>query len=241
MRRSVLWLASSLLLPACAPTAHQRFGDVAHYAPSHAAYVVGEGDDLVVLRDPITTEKIRCREDLARFAPAVADALEDDARDRHARRASAIGMGPFTAVGVGVRLAGDGLLFPLFQLDTLFASSQPRSVYIRARDAYVAGRFAEARDLFLILVVNQGHGDSQIENLPRAWVDLSLYYFAVSSEATQRPDDAKVALRRFLAVSTTEGELLYRDAETRLARLEGKPAPACASRADLTLTWRRPQ
>ena len=231
-------VACTLLLPACAPSAHERFGDVARYAPRYAGYIAGDVDgDPVLLRDPLTSEKIRCREDLERVAPALADTLDDLAHDRHARTVSWATLGPFAFVGGAARMVATALWYPAFQFDEAFASPQPRRLYERAREAFLAKRFAEARDLFLSLVVNEGHGDAQIDDLPRAFVEHSLYYLAVCDEALHQDEEAREALRRFLSMATAENEDRYRDAEARLARLG--PVAGCASRADFTFTWRR--
>ncbi|MFT3770383.1 MAG: hypothetical protein QM820_33565 [Minicystis sp.] len=235
--KRVLVGISCLLLSACAPTAHERFGDVARYAPRHAGYVVGDDDDPVILRDPVTAEKIRCRADLERVAPALADSLEDAARDRHARTVSQVALGPFTLAGKAAGMVAAGLLYPVLKFDEIFASAQPRQIYVKAREAFLAKRFAEARALFLTLIINKGHGDAIIDDLPPAFVEHSLYYVAVCDEALQRDEEAKEAFRQFLSMSAAPNEERYRDAEARLARLEGKPG--CASRSDFLFTWRR--
>jgi hypothetical protein len=150
-----------------------------------------------------------------------------------------VALGPLTVVGHAAGMVGSGLLYPLLELDELFVSSQPRQVYRKARAAFMASRFAEARELFLALVANGGHGDAQIDDLPRAWVEHSLYYVALSAEALHRDEEAREALRRFLEMSSVKDEARYRDAEARLARLEGKPGSGCASRADFTFAWQR--
>lgn len=237
--RRLLLAAASLLFSACAPSAAQQFGDVARYAPARAGYVIGDGDAAVLLRDPVTGEKIRCREDVERLAPALAGVLEDEARDRHARAVAPIAAGPFTLAGRAALMLGDGLLYPAFQFDELVASPQPRQVYTRARAAFLESRFAEARELFLLLLVEKGRGDVLIDDLPRPFLEHSLYYVAVCDETLHRDDEARAALRRFLTMSSTEDEVRYRDAEARLGRLEGAPASRCASRAALTFAWRR--
>ena len=236
--RRLLLAVTGLLLSACAPTAAERFGDVARYAPGRAGYVMGDGDAAVLLRDPVTGEKIRCREEVERLAPALAGVLEDEARDRHARAVAPVAAGPFTVAGRAALMLADGLLYPASQVDELVASPQPRQVYTRARAAFLAGRFAEARELFLLLLVEKGHGDAQIDDLPPAFVEHSLYYVAVCDEALHRDDEARAALHRFLTMSSTEDEVRYRDAEARLGRLGGAPVSRCASRAALTFAWR---
>lgn len=238
--KRILVGACCLLLSACAPTAHERFGDVARYAPRYAGYVIGDiDDDPVLLRDPVTSEKIRCREDLERVAPALADTLEDVSRDRHARVVSSVALGPFTLTGRALMMAAAGLVYPMNQLDEAFVSTQPRRLYAKARDAFMAHRFAEAREMFLALVANGGHGDAVIDDLPPAYVEHSLYYVGLCDDLLHRDDEAREALRRFLVIASARNEDRYRDAEARLARLDGKPG--CASRADFTFTWRRPQ
>jgi hypothetical protein len=229
----------SLLLAACAPTAHERFGDVARYAPGYAAYVMGGGGDPVILRDPVTGEKIRCREDLERVAPALAGALADEARDRRARAVAPMALGPLTAAGRAALMIGEGLWYPATEIDELVASPQPRQVYTAARAAFLSGRFGEARERFLVLVVDRGRGDAGVDDLPRALVEQSLYYLALCDEQLHLEDEARAAFHRFLSTSSVEDEARYRDAEARLARLGVETR--CGSRADLAFAWRRPR
>jgi hypothetical protein len=77
-----LALAAAWMLAACTPTAHEPFGDVARYAPSYGACVIGGEDAPLILGDPVTSEKIRCRSDLERVAPALGHVLDDETRDR---------------------------------------------------------------------------------------------------------------------------------------------------------------
>lgn len=232
--RSFILVSCTLSLLGCAPTARERLGDVARYAPAYAGYVAGPGEDPVILRDPVSFEKIRCREDLERFAPTLVEALEREVRDRHVRVAADAGLAPFTAVGYAGTLLGIGLLFPALAIITAGGHTE-RGLYAAARDAFLASRHHEARDLFLAAIL----GRQGVEALPRPWKELSLYYLGLSDEALHRDGEAAAALRRFVTTAEVKDEARYGDAERRLGRLDPGAIPACQSRADLTLPWRR--
>lgn len=234
-----LWRClTSLLLTSCASTAHERFGDVAHYSPSYASYVIGDREHPEILRDPLTKEKLRCREDLGRVEPIVAGKLDDDAHDRSRANTSNAVFGPFYVVGHTLMGMGEVMLVPALKIHEIFASDQPRTIYKKGREAFLAGRFDQAREHFLVITIDRGWGDAAVDNLPRDWIDRSLYYLALSDEALHRDDEARAAFRQFLVTSSTEDAERYRDAELRLARLGDTSFPACASREDLTFAWR---
>jgi hypothetical protein len=192
--------------------------------------VVGEVDP-VILRHPVTHEKIRCREDLVPVAGALADGLADDVRDRDARRTADAALWPFSLVGRGATALGMALLFPPAGIVEPTLSPDARALYAEARDAYLAGRFEAARDLFLATALAR----DGLPPLPATWKACSVYYLALCDEALHRPDEAAEALRRFLTVTATPDEARYLDAERRLAQIAPGALPTCASREPLTL------
>lgn len=235
--KSLTILSMCACLAGCAPAAREVLGDVARYSPADAAYVMGEGPEPVVLRDPLTGEKLRCRDELERAAPALSDALDDVVHDRRGRLVARASLAPITAVGTAGTMLGRGLLSPAMGVSALVSSPQPRTLYERASAAFAAGRFEESRSLYQSLVIGGGRGEALCCDLPRAWLDLSLYYLALSDEALHRDEEAAAAFAAFLNTATLRDEARYRDAEQRLARL--RAVPACTSRADFTMAWRR--
>jgi hypothetical protein len=236
--KSLLIAAAGSMLAACSPTAHERYGDVARYAPSYGGYVLGGDEEPLVLRDPVTSEKIRCRDDLERVAPALVDVLDDETRDRNARRVAPIALGPISLAAYGAALLGIGLWYPAAAFGEGVASAPPGRVYDQARAAFLAGRYEVSRERFLTVVIERGRSDADLDQLPVIFVEHSLYYLALSDEALHRDAEAEAAFRRFLTTSTRKNELRYRDAEARLARLEGPRAVRCGSRADYVLPSR---
>jgi hypothetical protein len=141
----------ALPLLGCAPTAHDLLGDVAHYAPAFAGYVAGSGTELVLLRDPVTSGKIRCREDLERVAPAVTAAAEDGLHNRHARQVAGATFAPLTLFTSASLMIGTGALFPAAAIVDVSVSANRRDLYLEARDLYIAGRADAAREHFLFV------------------------------------------------------------------------------------------
>jgi hypothetical protein len=225
----------ALPLLGCAPTAHERLGDVARYAPAFAGYVVGSGAEPVILRDPVTYEKIRCREDLERVAPAVAAAVEDEVHDHHARAVADGALAPFTLVGRAATTLGVGFVFPGAAITQASQSPGRRDRYARARELFLAGRFDAARDAFMGVIVAQ----DGLTTLPQPWIEQTAYYLGVCDDTLHRTRDAAEELRRFLVLSSTSDEERYRDAERRLARIEPGALATCRSQEPLELGWRR--
>ena len=226
----------ALPLLGCAPTAHDRLGDLAHYAPAFAGYVAGSGAELVILRDPITSEKIRCREDLERVARAVAAAAEDGLHDRHARRVADATFAPLTLFNRAAMMVGTGALFPAAAIVDVSVSANRRDLYLGARELFIAGRVDAAREQFLGVILAQ---DSVITPLPQPWIERSIYYLGVCDDALHRTREAGEELSRFLLTASTPDEERYLDAERRLARLDPAAVPACHSQAPFEMAWRR--
>lgn len=187
---------------------------------------------------PGDVREIRCKDNLERAAPALAAALDDAARNRHARKVAPIALAPITLTVGAAELLGIGLWSPAEAFAEGVAPPQPRSVYEAGRAAFLGGRFAEARARFLVLAFVRPHGGTEIGALPGIYYEHALYYLALSDEALHQDAEAKAALSRFLTTSTAKNELRYRDAEERLARLEGPGAERCGSRADVNLAAR---
>jgi tetratricopeptide (TPR) repeat protein len=222
------------LLTACAPLARERYGD-AHYAPERRGYVVGSGADTVLLRDPRTDTKIRCRERLEEVAPALASAIEDRLRDRHHHTVSRAVLLPLSASGHALEYAGAGLFAVSILPGVAAGPPTRRALYQQAGEAFTARRYADAATLYEQALARRN--DSPVERTSPHLRDMILYYLAASLEQSGAPGRARDAYQTFVDRGSEENEDAYRYAESALARL-GAPVEACASQEPLKMPWK---
>ncbi len=242
----ILFSAFGLLLAACAPTARAKLGNVAHYAPAYHGYVIGNeqsaerspSNELLLLRDPVTERKIRCREELERAAPVLAEVLEARVHDDYWASASPLIMLPVTVVGESISYAGLGLVAIAAAPSAPFLSPNRRTLYLKAREAYMAHRYDEARELFQAVVAYADYTGSEADATSRTLADISLYYLGLSDEQIGNQGRAKLAFRRLLEHASWHNEQAYGDAEARLLRLGEKPLSHCRSQEDFAFPWK---
>ncbi len=98
-------VAIALLAGLSGCSAAGRYGSEARYAPSYRGYVLApdngtqdpaRDDPVMLLRDPITERKIRCREDLERWIRHYRTKAQDDIHDENCSIASPLLMEPAT-------------------------------------------------------------------------------------------------------------------------------------------------
>lgn len=230
--RSMGLLALSLLT-ACAPLARERYG-AARYAPERRSYVVGSGADTVLLRDPLTDTKIRCRERLVEVAPALASAAEERLRDRHHDAVSRAALLPLSAPGYALAYAGMGLVAVSILPGMAAGPPTRRALYEQAGKAFTARRYADAAALYEQALSRRS---AALDDTSPRLYDTIIYYLAASLEQTGEHDRARDAYRAFVDRGTEENEEAYRYAEAALIRLRA-PVPACASQEPLEMPWK---
>lgn len=217
---------------ACSPA--DRYGSQVRYAPSFRAYVLaadsGSDDppteDAIVLRDPITQRKIRCREHLDKWADAYRQDAIDRLHDEAWEIASPILMAPATVVAA---LALDVLMVSVSfaELPYQMARSEDgTSLHEKAEEAFARDRWVEAARLFELALVRDGGLST----------GLATYYVGIAYANQGRSDEAREALTAFVERSLAMEVTAYRNAERWLRWLDA-PIEPCASQEPLEIAW----
>ena len=257
---------TSFLLLAClanvgCPSPRAVYGNTAFYSPDHRGYVVSVDVDgnigprdsrdargpWIALRDPITLDKVRCREDVASVLAANSDGLAALNRDRNANEAS-LYSDP-AIVSAGYTVAGLGYALVDFTAAPYWAESprSPPGVMNDGLLAFRSGDYPRASHLLeAALLRNYWYGDDLFDNLryavaarpPRSMGETThaLYYLGLAYEQERQNERAVRALRAFVNHSLVSDAAAYEVAEARLARL-GHPMPPCVSSLPVAITW----
>lgn len=242
--RRCRWLVLTLPLflsaiAGCA-SAPAVYGDRARFSPAFQGYVMasndgsddpGKDDTVLLLRDPVAGNKLRCREDVVQWRELYEDVAADQLHDDHAAIAAAVTSGAFFA--------------PLLAMNPVGGLALAESMYA-ANTLYDALRTANATELLAAAVVFHRRKryprtsllieralakDSSIGTANSAYLYLGLSYF----EQGHR-DRARAALNAFVeraAVRDVDG---YRQAEATLKTL-GVTRKPCASVEPVELHW----
>lgn len=213
-------------------SAADRYGSEARYAPSYRAYVIApdngsddpaKDDATIVLRDPITDRKIRCREDLERWIDRHRDKAKDDIHDENWGIASPLIMLPFTLVAaLGLDVAAIGMAYAEMPYQ-IARSDDPFTIYERGEEAFAADDWEEAIDQLELSLVKGQYG-------------LAPYYLGIAYANTGEWDEAVEALTAFVERALVQEVTAYRNAERWLRYLD-EPMPACKSQKPIKIRW----
>lgn len=245
-KASVLLLAAAALcMVACGPTT--RFGDKARYASDYRGYVIGDPDhrnllvgEVIVLRDPVTRRKLRCREEVLPRLQRATESLSRYAREDNAAAGSLSGLLPFSAPGVGLMMVGSELIVTAGLPGHLAAS---RSSTGLVRDAVKEMDRKDYTAAASLLERALARDESPHGPLDWSTSDFSrthspaLYYVGLSYAALGRSREATVALTEFVETSNRRDEKAYALSERWLAALGQKAKPPCASQEDVPIRW----
>lgn len=235
---------AALSLGGCA-TPRSTFGDVAVYSPAVRGYVVDPEPDREtsseavlprVLVDPVTHDKLRCRDDVDRLKLVLGRAKASQVKMANAENWMIAW--PLTYV-FGV--PAQPLLFG-FSLTAVpyyvVGPRPPRGLYHDGLDAFRVADYRRASALFEEALLER-EPDDLLQYEPRG--DLgqrsrTLYYLGLAHEQLRENDRGVLALTRFTRHALRRDAEAYEVAEQRLARL-GSPVPACASEDPVIMEW----
>jgi hypothetical protein len=230
----IAWLAvvAGVAATGCgASNAEGEYGTVARYSHYVRGYVVTRGEleqanvpgiDTLILRDPLTGTKVRCREQLVAWLGAQTRGADGVVRDAHDTLVSMDVMFPFTMVGGAGILAAAPFMLVAFTPHWIAGPPTETTYYKRGLEAFRAGRYDDAaRDLETSLAMFGGGGALGGD----AYV---LYYLGLAYEQLHRDDVARETLRAFVERAGVANDKAYETAEERLARLGVEPTQ-CAS------------
>jgi tetratricopeptide (TPR) repeat protein len=216
-----------------------ELGDHAYFSPAFRGYVMArhDGSDdpasdepVLLLRDPLTGSKLRCREEVERWRELHEDLAVDRIRDERAGIAAGTTAGvifgplaalqPLGAVSVyQALLVGSAMYQGLSSDDAYELLEQGFALHRRKRHAQAAARFERALAK-----------DPAIGVLSKAYFFLGIAYLE-----QKKHDDARLALLLFQDRAAVRDVVAFRKAEARLAEL-GLPTEICA-REPVKIHW----
>ncbi|APR86169.1 Hypothetical protein A7982_11518 [Minicystis rosea] len=235
------WLPGLAALAAasigCTPAG--LWGNEARYAPDTRGYVVRHKPDsaaMLVLWDPLTGKKLRCREELDRhFLPVArekATVLSDERTAMTTTMPVSLPIIPLTAGGVLLNMLGAGIQSPAEGLHWLLSSPSADTTYERGKRAFDMHHDAEAKRLFeLARLKSGGNFDTH----------RSTYFLGLLYEREGRRDDAARAYRTFIERAIVRDEKAFDDAEQRLLAIEPSALSPCQSQTAFAFTWPAPR
>lgn len=216
------------------------YGERARFSPAFQGYVMaandgsddpGKDDTVLLLRDPVTGNKLRCREDVLDWREIYEDTAVDQLRDHRASIAAGVTagalFGPMLAVqpvgGLVVleALSASGDLYELFRTDSA------EKLLAAGIHLYDRKRYPQA-SLWIERALAK---DGSVGTTQKAYYYLGLAYAEQGKHAR-----ARTALAAFLdraAVRDVDG---YRKAESTLKTL-GVHRKPCGSTEPVELYW----
>lgn len=221
-------------------TAPETFGTRARFSPAFAGYVMAPesgsddpqiGDSVLLLRDPLTGKKLRCREDVVEWREVHEDLATDSVHDENVALAVGISaglvFGPLVAAEpVGAVLMAEAMLTAGALYDDLSSD-----------DAYelLAGGivlFERKRYVQTAMLIERAlTKDASVGILDKAYLYLGLAYVELG-----RYERAKVALTTFIEKAAVRDVDAYRQAAAVLKKLGVQPR-SCDSSDPVQLYW----
>lgn len=191
---------------------------------------------LSVALDPITTEKLRCREDLERHLPALMNSRRKTVQAAHAEYW--LLLWPFSYVLGWPAAIGDAIFRATALPYALAAPQGPQASYEEGLESFRAGRYAAAASQFERALAEYDHRLYPGPDAREAFATSTrvLFYLGLAYEQLRETDRSVLALTRFLTHATSEDEEAYRVAEERLA-IKGRGLPPCTSQASISIPW----
>ncbi len=221
-------------------TAPETFGTRARFSPAFGGYVMAPengsddpqlGDSVLLLRDPLTGDKLRCREDVVEWREVHEDLATDSVHDENV--AVAVGVstglvfGPLVAAEpVGALLMAEAMLTAGVLYDD-FSSDNASELLAAGIVLYQRKRYIQAA----MLIERALTKDASVGILDKAYLYLGLSYVELG-----RNERAKVALTMFVDKAAVRDVDAYREAAAVLKKL-GVEERSCGSSEPVQLYW----
>jgi tetratricopeptide (TPR) repeat protein len=216
------------------------YGTRARFSPAFQGYVMatdngsddpGVHDKVLLLRDPLTGNKLRCREDVVEWRELHEDLAVDGVRDHDAAIAAAVTVGtvfaPILVVHPVGSLAMAEALMATSSLYEHLASDNATKLLARGIVLYRRKRYPQAARMIERALAKDG----AVGILDKAYLYLGLSY----NEEGNR-ERARLALSLFVERAAVRDVDAYRSAEAALRTLDVEHAP-CASMEPVELSW----
>lgn len=216
------------------------YGDRARFSPAFQGYVMasndgsddpGKDDTVLLLRDPVTGKKLRCREDVLEWRELHEDIALDRMHDHRAAIAAGVTTSVIFAPIVALQpLGGLTVLEAMYTTGSLYdllRTESPEELVAAAIHLHGRKRFPQSS----LLIEHALAKDSSMGTTSNAYYYLGLSYAEQGKRAR-----AGVALTAFVdraAVRDVDG---YRKAEATLKSLGIRRRP-CASTEPVDLLW----
>ncbi|MEZ4299059.1 MAG: tetratricopeptide repeat protein [Polyangiaceae bacterium] len=241
LSRAIPLLLLLLLFAAfgCA-SAPVRYGDRARYSPAFRGYVMAQYDGsddpgkdahVLVLRDPISGNKLRCQGEVEKWRELYEDVAVDAVRDDNAVVTAAVTSGAFFAPFVAMQPIGGLMLaeamYTTEMLYNALRSADATELLQMAITLHDRKRHAQASALIERALAK----DSSVGVAYNAYLYLGLSYAARGEEAR-----ARASLRAFVDRAIVRDVDGYRKAESALEDLGVKNKP-CPSNGPVELRW----
>jgi tetratricopeptide (TPR) repeat protein len=229
----------ALLATSACASAPEVYGSHARFSPAFQGYVMakdggsddpGEGDTVLLLRDPVTGDKLQCREDVLEWRELHEDLAVDQNHDDNVATgvgiATGLVFGPLIAMQpVGALVLAESML----TADMLYgdlSSDNAAELLAAGIQLYKRKRFAQAS-----VVIERALGKGPVGVYDKAYLYLGLSY-----REQKKVDRARLAFELFIERSSVRDVQAYRDAEKNLREL-GVASVPCESIEPVELYW----
>ncbi|MFO0546930.1 MAG: tetratricopeptide repeat protein [Polyangiaceae bacterium] len=239
------WLACStvttlsIMLGGCA-TAPSVFGNQARYSPAFHGYVMAAqngsddpsiGDTVLVLRDPVSGNKLRCKEDVEAWREVYEDTAVDRVQDDNAALAAGITAGIFFGAVVAMQPTSSLLVTSTLSLEEplydLMRSEDGTELLAAGIVLYQRKRFPQAARVIERALAK----DASVGVLDKGYFYLGQTYFEQGNR-----ERAAGALQAFVQRAGVRDVDAYREALSTLRRLDHRESP-CDSIEPVDLHW----
>jgi tetratricopeptide (TPR) repeat protein len=226
-------------LSGCA-AAPEVFGTKARYSPAFGGYVMAKEDGsddpapsatVLLLRDPVTGRKVRCRDEALQWREIYEDVAVDQIEDAHAGIAAGVTGGllfgpllviqPLGALTLSEAMLSTGALYDDMRTET------GEELFARAMVLYRRERYRAAAATIELALAK----DPSVGLFHEAYLYAGLAYRRIGE-----PARAKTALTAFVERAGVRDVEAYRRAEQELAAL-GVRAKPCGSAGPVDLHW----
>ncbi|NUP14393.1 MAG: tetratricopeptide repeat protein [Polyangiaceae bacterium] len=239
-RTAPLWIGIGIAGATGCASAPEVFGDKARFSPAFDAYVMaqpngsddpGVDDTVLLLRDPLTGNKLRCREDVLAWRELHedigAEAVHDDNVALGVGVATGAVFGPLLAMEpVGALLLAEALMTSE-DLNDLLASADGTELLAAGITLYQRRRFSQAS-----AVIERALAKDPSVGI----VDKAYFYLGLSYREMGKKKRARLALTLFMDRAGVRDIDAYREAENALAEM-GVQRSDCKSTEPVELYW----
>ena len=227
------------LVAGCA-TPRKRFGNEARFSPAFRGYVLAQengSDDpapdaaVLVLREPLGGNKLRCREHVLEWREVNEDMASDQTKDRNASIVARVTAGlvfaPLIAMQPVGSLATVQSARSAHGLFDHFASDDAGELLQKGRTLFRRKRYGHASVLLERALAKDG---------AVGVFDKAYFYLGMSYAKQKRDERARLALSLFVDRAGVRDVKAYRAAEDKLAEL-GVEHDQCKSRGPVRVFW----